>query len=379
MKIGRNGYDMKLLVNNNSVDWKSPKSYYFFNPRNPRAKNLQKLAQQLPYLKSHIYLFTSNFGKICLISKQAFLASAQAVNRHLQVTEKDIWMICLPLFHVSGLSILARQFCGGFSTVRSLSSWKPKNFKKELSENKASLCSLVPSQLYDLVRQNIKAPKRLRALIIGGSALPPFLYKEARKLGWPVLISYGLTETSSQIACSDLNSLNKPSFPKMSLLSHVSVKSRPARVKSSSLLTAYFDVEKKGLVSALDCHGFFKLPDRVLFKTSQLIFQGRREEEIKILGERVNFNKLSSLLEKLSQDIKKEFYLLAVPDQRRGKKLVLITDSFDFVKNFLLVKKFNKRVFSFEQIKAIYSVLCVKKSHLSKFRQEKALKQLFFA
>ena len=378
MKTGRNGCDMKLLINNNRVDWDSSKSHYFFNPRHPKAQNLKKLAKQISYFKSHIYLFTSGLGRICVISKQAFLESAQAVNRHLQVTEKDIWLICLPLFHVSGLSILARQFCGGFSVVRSLNSWEPKNFKRELSEKKASLCSLVPSQIYDLVRKNIKAPKNLRALIIGGDSLSPFLYKKARELGWPVLISYGLTETSSQIACSPLSSLRRKSFPKIQLLSHVSVKNRPARVKSSCLLTAYFDIEKKQLIPVLDSKGFFKLPDRVLFEGNQLVFQGRKEEEIKILGERVDFKKLSFLLEKLSQHLKKEFYLLAVPDRRKGNQLVLITTNFDFLLNFSLVKKFNKKVLPFEQIQAIYTVPQIKKSLLAKFRQKTTLKQLAF-
>ncbi|MDE0092090.1 MAG: AMP-binding protein, partial [Oligoflexia bacterium] len=310
--------------------------------------------------------------------KSAFLESAQAVNRHLQVKQRDIWLICLPLFHVAGLSILARSFCAGFSVIRSLCLWDPKNFEKELKENKASLCSLVPSQLYDLVAQKIESPKSLRALIIGGDSLSPFLYKKARELGWPVLISYGLTETSSQIACASLKSLSRKSFPQMELLSHVFVKNKPARVKSPSLLTAYFDVETKQLIKTIDSQGFFKLPDQVLFKGNRLFFKGRNEEEIKILGEKVNFRKLSFLLERLSQGLKEEFYLLAVPDSRRGKKLVLITNNFDFERNFILVETFNKKVLAFEKIQAIYTVPCIEKSHLDKFRQNKALRQLAF-
>ena len=379
MKTGRNGYSMKrILINQENVDWSNIKSHYFFNPKHPKAKNLQKRAKQLPYLKSHIYLFTSSYGKICIISKQAFLESAQAVNKHLETVKKDIWLISLPLFHVSGLSILARQFCGGFSVARGSEIWSPSSFKKSLKESQASLCSLVPSQLYDLVGQNIKAPRSLRALIIGGDSLSPWLYERARELGWPVLISYGLTETSSQIACSSLSSLNQQSYPKLHLLNHILVKNKPARVKSSCLLTAYFDVETKQFFPALDRNGFFKLPDRVLFKGKQLVFLGRKEEEIKILGERVDLKKLSFFLEKLTQKLEKEFYLLAVPDRRRGKQLVLITNSFDFLKIFLLVKKWNQKVLSFEKIQAIYSVSRIKKSHLSKFRQNKALQQLAF-
>ena len=370
---------MKLLINDFHVDWGRDKSHYLFNPKRAQKERLKNLAKDLPYLKSHIYLFTSSYGKICLLSKQAFLESAQAVNEHLQVKKKDIWLLCLPLFHVSGLSILARQFCGGFFVVQSRRLWEPKSFQKELLETKASLCSLVPAQLYDLVRRNIKAPKSLRALVIGGDFLSPLIYKKARTLGWPVLISYGLTESSSQIACSPLSALNKSSFPKMRLLSHVLFKNRPARIKSSCLLTAYFDLEKKQLAPALDSKGFFKLPDKLFFKEGGLIFQGRKEEEIKVLGERVSLKKLSQLLEALTQKSRREFRLLAVPDERKGQKLVLITDSFDCFKNLLFVKKFNKKLLPFEQIQAIYCVPRIQKSHLQKFRQKLALKQLAFS
>ena len=368
----------KLLINQENVDWDNTTSHYFFNPKHPKPQDLRKLAKQLPYLKSHIYLFSSSFGKICMISKQAFLESAKAVNKHLKITKKDVWLISLPLFHVAGLSIMARQFCGGFSVARASNIWSAKNFKKALKESQASLCSLVPSQLYDLVSENMKAPRSLRALIIGGDSLSPWLYKKARELGWPVLISYGLTETSSQIACSPLSSLKKISFPAMKLLDHVSVKNRPARIKSPSLLTAYFDLEKKQMIPVLDSQAFFKLPDHVFFKKGQLIFKGRKEEEIKILGEKVNLKKLSFLLEELSQNIKKEFHLLAVPDNRRGQKLVLVTDSFNFLETFLLLKKFNKKLFAFERIEAVYMLSVIKKSELAKFRQKIAYQQLAF-
>ena len=368
---------MKLLINNFHVDWENSESHCFFNPKHPLTKSLRKKAKELPYLKSHIYLWTSNFGKICMISKHAFLESAQAVNKHLQTTKKDIWLLCLPLFHVAGLSILARQFCGGFSVAR-MDLWSPQKFKKSLKKSKASLCSLVPSQLYDLVNQNLSPPSSLRALIIGGDSLPPPIYKRARELGWPVLISYGLTETCSQIACAPLSSLKQNSFPAMRLLSHVFVKNRPARVKSSSLLTAFFDPEKKQMIQALDSKGFFKLPDRVLFKEGRLIFKGRKEEEIKVLGERLNFKKLSELLARLSQNFKKEYHLLAVPSERRGQKLVLMTDSFNFDEIFSLVKDFNKRVMVFERVQAIYLLSFIKKSQLSKFRQKTACEQLAF-
>ena len=128
-----------------------------------------------------------------------------------------------------------------------------------------------------------------------------------------------------------------------------------------------------------DNRGFFKLPDRLFFKEGkELIFKERKGEEIKILGERVNLSKLSQLLEKLSQNLKGEFYLLAVPDERKGKKLALMTTHFDFSQIIPLITAFNSKALAFEKIQAFYSLSDIKKSTLSKFRQKKALQQLAF-
>ena len=70
--------------------------------------------------------------------------------------------------------------------------------------------------------------------------------------------------------------------------------------------------------------------------------------------------------------------MLAVPDERSSKKLILMTDSFNFLETVLLVKKFNKKVLPFEKIQAIYMLPVIKKSHLAKFRQNLSYQQLAF-
>lgn len=369
---------MNLKVNDRKINWNSADSHYFFNPRHPKAQDLKRLAKSLPDFKGHIFLFSSSMNKICLLSKEAFLCSAQAVNQNLQTSGKDRWLISLPLFHVAGLSILARSFSGGFFHKKGLSQWQTESFRKELKENKISLCSLVPSQIHDLVYKNVKAPKTLRAVIVGGDHLNPSLYKKARNLNWPILPSYGLTETCSQVACADLKSLNKKTFPKMNLLNHVQIKALKSKVKvkSKGLLTAYFDIQKKTLQDPKDSKGWLELPDEVLLKNNSLLIQGRKDEVVKILGEKVNIQKLSFLLESLSSEKGKEFHLVAVPELRQGFDLALVTNCFDFLKVLSLTKKFNTKVSSFEKIKNIYFVNQIKKNHLFKVRPKELMREI---
>lgn len=371
---------MKLHINDTKIDWTSSDSHYLFNPRHPSAQKLKELGKQLPFLKGHIYLLTSNFGKICLLSKQAFLSSAKAVNKNLQIQTKDNWLISLPLFHVAGLAILARSFCENFSYTQGSGSWHVESFQKKLKDKKISICSLVPAQIYDLVKQNLTAPKTLRLALVGGSALSPFLYKKARKLSWPILPSYGLTEACSQVACADLNSLNKKSFPKMRILNHIKTKKVKAniKIKSKSLLTAYFNIKQKKLSDPKDSQGWLDLPDEIFLKKRFIFINGRKDEEIKILGERVSLKELSFLLEELSQNILGDFLLVALPDSRQGFKLNLVTNCFDFSKISLLVKKFNEKILPFEKIQNIYFVPEIKRSQLFKIRQKQIRKQLGF-
>ena len=371
---------MSLKINDKKIDWTNSDSHYFFNPKHPEAQKLKDLASQLPFIKGHIYLLTSSLGKICLLSKSAFLSSAKAVNKNLQIQAKDRWLISLPLFHVAGLSILVRSFCGNFSCEQGSSSWQAKSFQKELEEKKITLCSLVPAQIYDLVKQNLRAPKCLRVVLIGGDALSPLIYKKARKLAWPILVSYGLTEACSQVACADLDSLNKNLFPKMKLLDHIEIKKINSKVKlrSKSLLTAYFDRKQKNLYDPKDSKSWLELQDDIFLEKNYISIKGRKDEKIKILGEKVDLQKLSFLLEDLSQKSLEEYHLVAVPDPRQGFKLDLVTTCFDFSKNLFLVESFNAKVLPFEKIQSIYCVLNIKKSHLFKVRQKQMRDQLNF-
>jgi len=47
-----------------------------------------------------------------------------------------------------------------------------------------------------------RPPEHLRALLLGGSAAPAGLLAQARERGWPIVITYGCTETCSQVAAT---------------------------------------------------------------------------------------------------------------------------------------------------------------------------------
>ncbi len=62
-------------------------------------------------------------------------------------------------------------------------------------------CSLVPAMLAALVELG-PPPASLRVALVGGQGLNPALAQRAIAAGWPIQVSYGMTETASAVAVS---------------------------------------------------------------------------------------------------------------------------------------------------------------------------------
>ena len=122
----------------------------------------------------------------------------------------DCWLLSLPLFHVGGYAVLFRSLVSG-STVAVPE--LHETVEKSLERFPVTHLSLVPTQLYRLLRNPAALPKlrKLKALLLGGSAVPGTLLEKCIREGIPAYLSYGTTEMCSQIAttsepvCSTLN------------------------------------------------------------------------------------------------------------------------------------------------------------------------------
>jgi O-succinylbenzoic acid--CoA ligase len=147
------------------------------------------------------------------LSREALLASARAVNTHLEASAADRWLLALPQHHVGGFSILARCHVSGASWSELGGKWDAGRYAAACAETGATLSSLVPTQVYDLVAARLEAPATLRAVVVGGGGMHPEVARRALELGWPVLQSFGMTETASQIATEPLAHLQAGSNP----------------------------------------------------------------------------------------------------------------------------------------------------------------------
>ncbi|MCY0885711.1 MAG: o-succinylbenzoate--CoA ligase [Firmicutes bacterium] len=120
---------------------------------------------------------------------------------HLGQFPGDRWLLCVPLYHVSGLSILYRAAISGAAVVVH-PRFDPAAVWRDLEGEGITLLSVVPTMLQRLLdaRPEAPAPASLRVVLLGGAGAGTALVEAARARGFPVLRTYGLTETGSQAA-----------------------------------------------------------------------------------------------------------------------------------------------------------------------------------
>ena len=122
-------------------------------------------------------------------------AHVKASAKVLGVEENDNWLVVLPMFHVSGLSIILRTLYNGTkATIRE--KFSEQVVLDALEKEEVTMVSLVPTVLQRIV-ERIQAPT-LRAILLGGEFIPMPLLQECAQRNLPVYKTYGMSETFAQ-------------------------------------------------------------------------------------------------------------------------------------------------------------------------------------
>lgn len=280
---------------------------------------------------------SSGAPKLVVLSRAAFIASARASAANLPLTERDRWLLCLPPAHVGGFSILTRSVLARSSVV--LFDSGPRGLIQSLPELAACLAqhdvtilSLVPAVLDALLSTlpDWRPPDSLRAVLVGGAAVPEGLLSRARERAVPVLTTYGLTE-----ACSQVTTTRPGEPPKVrggivssgSALRGVELEIREQQricVRAASLCSGYL-----GAFAPFDEHGWFRTEDRgVLDDDGELYVLGRISELIVSGGENVDPLRVEAAL--LTCAGVAAAVVFGVPDARYGEVIACALVARDF-------------------------------------------------
>ncbi|MFQ5479349.1 MAG: o-succinylbenzoate--CoA ligase [Candidatus Binatia bacterium] len=144
---------------------------------------------------------TSGTAKGVVLTNANHRGSAAASSANLGVYDNDLWLNSLPLYHVSGLSIVFRAVLDGVPMLLH-PRFHASAVNHAIDAQGVTLLSLVPAMLDAIVSARGGRPVEgpLRAVLLGGSSVSPALFARGLSLGLPLLPTYGLTETSSQVA-----------------------------------------------------------------------------------------------------------------------------------------------------------------------------------
>lgn len=145
---------------------------------------------------------TTGTPKGALLSRRAFRASAEGSARVIGWKANDRWLLCMPLAHVGGLSVVVRCILARKPVVLfAQPAFDPASLHAVIEKERATIASFVPTMMTRMLELDAasRCPTALRAVLMGGAAISPTLYRHALENGWPLLRTYGQTEACSHI------------------------------------------------------------------------------------------------------------------------------------------------------------------------------------
>jgi O-succinylbenzoic acid--CoA ligase len=149
---------------------------------------------------------TSSAPKPIELTYGNLLWSALGSAAALGLDAGERWLCALPLAHVGGISILVRSAIYATTAVIH-ERFETDRVLQALREQDITLVSLVATTLARLLDAGLDRPPALRCALTGGGPVPAALVERATEAGVPVSMTYGLTESCSQVTTAPLAAL----------------------------------------------------------------------------------------------------------------------------------------------------------------------------
>jgi O-succinylbenzoic acid--CoA ligase len=161
----------------------------------------------LDLASTHAIVYTSGSSGVpkgVELTLASLMWNAVSVGFRTGHSQEDRWLLCMPLFHVGGYTIIFRSFLHGSGIVVH-DRFDAGRVSRSLDEDGITMASFVPTMLTEVLEARGAKPlgPRVRVVFLGGGPPPAQLLAVIRKRRLPVLLTYGMTETCSQVALSD--------------------------------------------------------------------------------------------------------------------------------------------------------------------------------
>jgi len=259
-------------------------------------------------------------------------ASAAASAANLGEEPSDVWQCAIPLYHIGGLAILLRSLFTGMA-VRLHARFDPDEVLTALRHDGVTITSLVPTMLHRMMERDAmfraSALPALRAILLGGASAHRALWDEALRRGLPVLGTYGLTESCSQVVTGSPATISEDAYTAGRPLQGVEIEIRDAQdrplasgkqgeilLRGPMLTRGYLHMT----FEAASEDGWFRTGDiGHLDARGCLVVAARREDLIISGGENVVPQEIEDVL--LRHDAVEDAAVVGLPDEEWGERV----------------------------------------------------------
>ncbi|KDM93350.1 o-succinylbenzoate--CoA ligase [Photobacterium galatheae] len=243
------------------------------------------------------------------------LASARGLLDVFSFQQTDCWLLSLPMYHVSGLSILYRWLSTGACL-------KIGNGKLEEDIQGVTHASLVATQLKRLL-EPLEQPQRLKLshVLLGGSDVPLPLCQQAAQLGIQIWLGYGMTEAASTVTAKQVETV--ASAGRVLPNRQVQLKHNRIYIGGQTLASGYYHQGK--ITPLVDAQGWFDTRDLGQWVGDELRIIGRADNQFISGGENIHCEEIEAVLNRhpaIHQTI-----VIPVPCDEYGARPIALIDA----------------------------------------------------
>ncbi len=236
---------------------------------------------------------------ICL-KKFHMIASARKTIEFFNLKEHHSALLCLSANYIAGKMMVVRAFVGGFNLLLQ----EPVGNPLAYIDKKVDFAALVPLQVSNSV-DDINSGLKVGNIIIGGGAVSGELADKIKNAKSICYETYGMTETVSHVAIRRLGEDFFSAMPNVS-----------------------FNQDERNclLIDASDVADCKLITNDIVELISDKVFKwlGRYDNIINTGGVKVVPEEIEK---KLSSEIKHDFFISSIPDEKLGEKMVLVISS----------------------------------------------------
>ncbi|HYE85903.1 MAG TPA: acyl--CoA ligase [Vicinamibacterales bacterium] len=327
------------------------------------------------------------------LSHKNLSISARNVARSYELSDKDVSLCVMPLFHVHGLvaSTLATLATGG--TVVVPTKFNPMNFWQTAEAYGATWYSAVPTihqLLLARVKKDAPRPKgaeKLRFIRSCSASLPPqVLHDLEASFGAPVLEAYGMTEAAHQMSSNPLphhgphlpGSVGLGTDVQITIADEKGNHLKPYErgevcIKGPNVITGYENNPEANATSFFD--GWFRTGDQgYLDENGYLTLVGRLKELINRGGEKISPREIDEVL--LTHPAVNEAVCFGVPHKMWGEEVEAAVTLKEQVDEDVLLAFCKEKLSDFKRPKQIHITDAIPRTATGKI-QRRVVAQAF--